>query len=867
MNRDLQRDLERIQQILNAFLTVEVTQPAQDLNPLLPPPTQQDASGRSLRTQPQYLESAYTIGEVNELVNEVAARLERSGYALDRAAVAAHLFSEIPYPLERTPNGRVVVERLFPPDSPLNESQKVVMGNVTTELVDRNPRFMTENRKLVYMAHEMYAGGLISAPLYNLVRGDTSPQNIAAVKATRPDLRMRDDEEIKTLGFEYLAQLDRAVEQIAFDSSNMRWQTAVRNSIGDDVRVLQDNPTPLDQDLLLPTFGVSPQQMAQEHLDREFIARFGGATSDSDRRQAIEGLLNAWVPHRTGRGDEYNRAHGAVGREIADEAVAASQQFANLRLAETGVPLTPAEIGRYVFDHVVQAITGGGATDEPYQQRVAANLESTRTDKEMAEREKIRVSLATDHSRAVNFLKNVAQTGYRDGDSLVGIDLSDSMADQLGRMLQDDLMANPDLDPNDWAQQVITNQGSMLNQVSRQQGFADISDNIDYAKEAATDFGIDLSGISDAQLHEIGSWMQSNAAALSEQELAENLFGQLANTVARIDAAERAEAEAREGERQTAQFTRRFASPSGRAGVARDLFVESGHLGADTDPRTRNYIEDTLVPRLAESLEFLPLDQLESPDVASVGDLLTRQSAFSPLTGRLAPQGAPQAPFSMTPQEAARNQQTVASEWSRILTIAERGGQLSESEIDRLEALAPSRNLSRGDVAKIGELVSLQRNPLPDDAPDLFLQAAGEDRGFLRYLLDQRRNLRLDYGRLPEHTVDTTAIQSFQDAARAKLGDTPDYEPGTTHPGVLSETPMNRTERAVLDPRNAASLNRSFRQSRPSFGSWFRDQLPRLRADYGQTNAGILARFDTRQDMDEVGSRRRQDFPTIYRVS
>ena len=198
------------------------------------------------------------------------------------------------------------------------------------------------------------------------------------------------------------------------------------------------------------------------------------------------------------------------------------------------------------------------------------------------------------------------------------------------------------------------------------------------------------------------------------------------------------------------------------------------------------------------------------------------------------------------------------------------GGQLNDEEIDRLEMLASVRSLSGG-AEGLGELLALQRAPVPEDAQDLYLQAADDDRGFLRYLLGQRQNLRVEYGNLPESTTDYGAIEGFQSAAREKLLPDQPALPAPAQaatggvPTIPQDINLNRTERAVIDPANAGSLAAAFTTSRPSYETWFRTQLPRLKNTYARTNAAILSQFDNQASEDEP-TRVRQ-IPTLYDLS
>ena len=251
--------------------------------------------------------------------------------------------------------------------------------------------------------------------------------------------------------------------------------------------------------------------------------------------------------------------------------------------------------------------------------------------------------------------------------------------------------------------------------------------------------------------------------------------------------------------------------PGGRADVARDLFVELGHLGSDTDPRTRNYIEDVLIPRETERLEFL-----DTSGVSDIGGLI----------GRLGTD--PSSTLSLPdPQQSSRSQQIIDQEFTRLYNSARTGQQLSPIEIDRLEEISPSRRIGAQAQQQVTELVSRQRAPI-GDAGGLFADAArgygdnaGRQRSFLSYLLSQQEGLRGAYAAIPASTttfdregfrslIERTERQADDILAQQRelgpptLPDLPGVESGAIGPGYDVETTeypaLNRTQRAILDP-------------------------------------------------------------------
>ena len=311
-------------------------------------------------------------------------------------------------------------------------------------------------------------------------------------------------------------------------------------------------------------------------------------------------------------------------------------------------------------------------------------------------------------------------------------------------------------------------------------------------------------------------------------------------------------------------FGRRLDSPGGRADVARDLFIELGHLGSDTDPRTRNYIEDVLIPRETERLEFL-----DTSGVSDIGGLI----------GRLGTD--PSSTLSLPdPQQSSRSQQIIDQEFTRLYNSARTGQQLSPIEIDRLEEIAPSRRIGAQAQQQVTELVSLQRAPIGDagglfaDAAGGYSDNAGRQRSFLSYLLSQQEGLRSRYASIPastttfdregfrsliERTEERALSQPVPSLEAEGLPALPSVDNVVTAGDADGIAPLNSTQLAILDPAQRGSLSRAFTSttSRPSFSSFFQERLPSLIESFEQTPQGLPA----------IESPDRSRSPTIYDFS
>ena len=930
--------INRIREILNVFLVDAAN--AREANQGIYVSALTELSGAL--PEPS---GVYNNDEVRRLIRDVSETLSRSGTPLSEDAIAQRLFAEVEFS-----GGRVVRDNRGNPvvnyapvtglgagvTGGLTATQTLVLSEFTRELDERNPLYMTSGRKIVHLASQMQQNGLISAPLYNMmVSHDFSPQNIAALQATYPDVDVRDAYQLVS---QFEQQLAGSVNGLQSATPGRSWDQIVTTSVRSDRGALEEGGAPDPSVLALPVFGYTPQQLAERRLDYEYSATLGGAGTQAQQKAAIQTLLGNWFPGRLEHSGELRSAHGAVGREIEAEALAQGETFRNLVFTQTGERATPDQVARAIFDYLVEQAP-------QYDSKVNQRIQVMRQESQDSDVRAQNAKLIMNHSAAETLVRNAAETGYAEDGSPVGINLSEEQVSAFARGLQRYVTeGGENVDYRDWLNANITERGSEINEFSRTLSFADISDNVDYIKEFAADVGLDLSGISDADLFDAARWLQSNGAQLSPAQLPERLLRTVAAVVrdtrqeqaaaqqgqqtgraisqyatnpnAALSAV-RTEAFARgldlgpeteqslsrsllnaaraaqesgstsfdpigfvrgqldvSGQQQAQTFAEqtfgeRLDSPGGRTDVARDLYVELGHLGSDTDPRTRNYIEDVLIPREAQRLEFL-----DTSGIAGIGDLIG-QSATDPRSTLSLPD----------PQQSSRSQQIIDQEFTRLYNAARTGQQLSAVEIDRLEEIAPSRRIGAQAQQQVTELVSRQRAPI-GDASGLFADTArgygdnaGRQRSFLSYLLSQQEGLRSSYASIPASTTTfdregfRSLIERTEEQALSQPVPSLEVEGLPSLPSVgnavtgtstdAGVAPLNSTQLAILDPAQRGSLSRAFTSTthRPSFESFFQGRLPSLIEAFEQTPQGLPP-----IEIEQQTSARRSS-PTIYDFS
>ena len=923
--------INRIREILNAFLVDAAN--AREANQGIYVSALTELSGAL--PEPS---GAYNNDEVRRLIRDATEALSRAGAPLSEDAIAQRLFAEVEFR-----GGRVVRDNRGNPvvnydpvtglgagvEGGLTATQTLVLSEFTRELDERNPLYMTSGRKIVHLASQMQQNGLISAPLYNMmVSHDFSPQNIAALQATYPDVDLRDAYQLVS---QFEQQLAGSVNGLQSATPGRSWDQIVTTSVRSDRGALEEGGAPDPSVLALPVFGYTPQQLAERRLDYEYSATLGGAGTQAQQKASIQTLLGNWFPGRLEHSGELRSAHGAVGREIEVKALAAGETFSNLYFTQTRERATPDQVARAIFDELV-------AQAPQYDTLVNQRIQVIRQESEDSDVRAQNAKLIMNHSAAETLVRNTAETGYAEDGSPVGINLSEEQVSAFARGLQRYVTeGGENVDYRDWLRANITDRGSEINEFSRTLSFADISDNINYIKEFAADVGLDLSGISDADLFDAARWLQSNGAQLSPAQLPERLLrtvaavvrdarqeqaggqaiSQYANNPNAALSTVRTEAFARgldlgpeaeqslsrsllnaaraaqesgstsfdpigfvrgqldvSGQQQAQSFAEqtfgeRLDSPGGRADVARDLYVELGHLGSDTDPRTRNYIEDVLIPREAQRLEFL-----DTSGIAGIGDLIG-QSATDPRSTLSLPD----------PQQSSRSQQIIDQEFTRLYNAARTGQQLSAVEIDRLEEISPSRRIGAQAQQQVTELVSRQRAPI-GDASGLFADTArgygdnaGRQRSFLSYLLSQQEGLRSSYASIPASTTTfdregfRSLIERTEEQALSQPVPSLEVEGLPSLPSVGNAVtgtstdegvaPLNSTQLAILDPAQRGSLSRAFTSTthRPSFESFFQGRLPSLIEAFEQTPQGLPS-----IEIEQQAPTRRSS-PTIYDFS
>ena len=907
--------INRIREILNAFLVDAAN--AREANQGIYVSALTELSGAL--PEPS---GVYNNDEVRRLIRDATEALSRSGAPLSEDAIAQRLFAEVEFR-----GGRVVRDNRGNPvvnydpvtglgagvTGGLTATQTLVLSEFTRELDERNPLYMTSGRKIVHLASQMQQNGLISAPLYNMmVSHDFSPQNIAALQATYPDVDLRDAYQLVS---QFEQQLAGSVNGLQSATPGRSWGQIVNTSIASDRGALEEGGAPDPSALALPVFGYTPQQLAERRLDYEYSATLGGAGTQAQQKASIQTLLGNWFPGRLEHSGELNSAHRSIGREIEAEALAEGETFRNLVFTQSGDRATPSQVARVIFDYLVEQAP-------QYDSKVNQRIQVIRQESQDSDVRAQNAKLIMNHSAAETLVRNAAETGYAEDGSPVGINLSEEQVSAFARGLQRYVTeGGENVDYRDWLNANITERGAEINEFSRTLSFADISDNVSYIKEFAADVGLDLSGISDADLFDAARWLQSNGAQLSPAQLPERLLrtvaavvrdtrqeqaggqaiSQYANNPNAALSTVRTEAFARgldlgpeteqslsrsllnaaraaqesgstsfdpigfvrgqldvSGQQQAQSFAEqtfgeRLDSPGGRTDVARDLYVELGHLGSDTDPRTRNYIEDVLIPREAQRLEFLDTS----------GDVRRRRAHRTDRGPTL------RSTLSLPdPQQSSRSQQIIDQEFTRLYNSARTGQQLSAVEIDRLEEIAPSRRIGAQAQQQVTELVSLQRAPI-GDADSIFADAArgygdnsGRQRAFLNYLGQEAGGLRSAYARIPASTttfdregfrslISRTQQQADDILARQKelgpptLPDLPGVESGAIGSGYDVETTefptLTATQLAILNPAERGSLSRAFTSTthRPSFESFFQGRLPSLIEAFEQTPQGL----------------------------
>ena len=223
--------INRIREILNAFLVDAAN--AREANQGIYVSALTELSGAL--PEPS---GVYNNDEVRRLIRDASEALSRSGTPLSEDAIAQRLFAEVEFS-----GGRVVRDNRGNPvvnydpvtglgagvEGGLTATQTLVLSEFTRELDERNPLYMTSGRKIVHLASQMQQNGLISAPLYNMmVSHDFSPQNIAALQATYPDVDVRDAYQLVS---QFEQQLAGSVNGLQSATPGRSWDQIVTTSV------------------------------------------------------------------------------------------------------------------------------------------------------------------------------------------------------------------------------------------------------------------------------------------------------------------------------------------------------------------------------------------------------------------------------------------------------------------------------------------------------------------------------------------------------------------------------------------------------------------------------------------------------------